>query len=251
MRAILLVTVMLVAPASAEKLYTQESGKPHVKCPTASWCVFEFDFTYMVASNAAKKHFMADYGSADAPLVKGTTSKDEVNKRAVTALTEILTKQLKAKTAKVDCAVASRLPALLGLGETLDVPLPAKKSTPLAKVAAKDVNAAWLKAASKLDRDAPTNDLFTAADLAKMTGTTFAKPTLVRAGQWRSGKTCQGAKCTEEIVTEVAFYVLYSPESADAYILDASLGHKTIALHTKTMCGTGMLPNNGWFDWKP
>ena len=279
MRAILLV-MALGSTASAE-LYEEKPAKEKPKdlrCPTAAPCVVEYDFTYMVLANGWSKFYIADYGTPEAPLRKGTKTSAEVDARAAQAITEILTKQ-KAKTAKIECAVAAAVPELLGLGETIDVPVPKSTAKPIAKFAVKDVNALWVTAHKKLNDSRGPRNVFGADELAKMTATTFAKPTFMRMGQWVSSKTCQGDKCSEEITKEATLYVVYSPESADAYVVDASLeapekafdkkskqahagalaaisatlsslGHKTVALKTSTMCGIPLVPGKGWFDWK-
>ena len=280
MRALLLVMV-LGSSATADVLYEEKPAKEKpkgLKCPSAAPCVVEYDFTYTVIANGWTKFFVADYGMPDAPLRKGTKTGAEVTTRAAQAITEILTKQ-KAKTAKIACEVAAAVPALLALGDTIEVTLPKSTAKPVAKIAAKDVNALWVAAHRKLNDHRGPRDVFDATELAKMTASTFAKPTLIRKGQWVSSKSCQGGKCTEEIMKEASLYIVYSPESADAYVVDASLevpekvfdakskqahadavaaisatlaslGHKTVALKTSTMCGTSLLPNQGWFDWK-
>jgi hypothetical protein len=278
MRASIVIMMTLASSAHAEKLYEEIDKPRYAKCAGPGWCVIEYDFTYMVVSNASRKAYMVDYGSPEAPVVKGTTSKQQVRERAVATLREVLATKLKLKRAQVHCEVATRLPALLGLGETVDITLAPSTAHPLAKLAAKDVNARWASAAG--NPDDTTSEVFGAAELAKMTATTFANPTLVVPRRWRTNQSCQGNKCTEEVTTDTALYVLYSPESADAYVFDgslelptkqykrklaptraaaraaiaataASLGHKAIALRTASMCGLDLLPNKGWFDWKP
>lgn len=285
MRA-LLVVVLLSSAAYAEKspspYVTVERGKLRgARCPDASPCVIEYDFTYMVFANSWTKHYMADYGTPDAPLRKGAKDQAEVNARAKQAILDVLTAK-KVKRASIDCTVASRLPELAGIGETVEVTLPPPGTAkPLAPVTAEQVNAMWTKAYAPVGGDQrQASPLFDDALRASMTREgTFATPTLTFASTYVSRQSCQGGKCTTNMVTQAAVYALYSPESKNVYAVDASLvvpekefenrdaraqkaalaalsatssslGAKTVAVARRSMCGGGVLPRGGWFTWK-
>jgi hypothetical protein len=286
MRALLVVSLLSAASvASAEKSpspYVEVTkGKPlgGVRCPDASPCVVEFDFTYMILANGWKSFYVADYGTPDAPLRKGTKDMTEVTARAKQAILSVLAAK-KVTRASIDCIVASSIPELVGLGDTVAVTLPPSGTAkPLAAMTADQVNTMWMKAYAPLASSSSPAPLFDDALRNKMTAGTFSTPTLVHASSSASRETCRGDKCTPRMTTQAAVYALYSPESKNVYAIDASLdvpakefekreaeahkaalasiaatskalGVKSVALHRRTMCETGLLPRDGWFSWK-
>ncbi len=276
---VLAASVTMVAAEVPSPYVEIRPGKPtkELRCPTSTPCVVEFDSAYWISARGWKEHYVVDFGVPDAPLRVGASTGGEIDARAIEAIQAVFAHH-GARVASIGCTVARRLPALVGLGDAVEVTVRPRGGKPLAPSPIAEIDRMWADAYAKVEAGATPRPQFSEAALATMTGAEFSRPSLVHRYAVVTRSTCHDGKCTERIATGASLYILYSPDSAHAYAYDASfvvpdtkltatesakhraalravsatlrsLGTDKVSLPRGTMCALGQLPDDGWFQW--